>query len=272
MLVICCGMLRSGSTLQYQIAVELLQRADRGEGIGEVRHVHCRELDARTDGKTHAVKVHKRALLPGAPDALQAGYATGLYISRDIRDVAVSLMNMRQVSFEQLMFRGGEVEQALRDYQAWTALPGMLMSKYETMMADLQGEVQRIAQHLDIEISDTEAAAIAHTYSLDRQQRRIQNWKSDPEYDAAQHDPNTLLHHNHIRSGKSQQWRTALTPMQIAYLESVAGNWLRSQGYELSQPAWKRQLSQIAFLKQKVQRKWRALSQRRQKSNLASNA
>ena len=262
MLVISCGMMRSGSTLQYQLAVELLQRAGRGEGIGEVRNTTCQDLEAQTHGHVHVVKVHKRQLLAGVSDAIADGYATGLYISRDIRDVAVSLMNMRQISFERLMFRSGEVEQALRDYEAWTALPGILISQYEVMMADLAQEVQRIARHLNIDLSPGTAAEIADKYDLKRQQKRIQAWKADPNYDASQHDPNTLLHHNHIRSGETQQWRTVLTPIQIAYLEYMAGDWLRSQGYELSQPQWRQQLSRAVFLKEKVRRKWNALSRR----------
>lgn len=273
MLVISCGMMRSGSTLQYQLAVELLQRAGRGEGIGEVRHTICQDLEAQTHGQTHVVKVHKRQLLDGVPAAIADGYATGLYISRDIRDVAVSLMNMRQISFERLIFRSGEVQQALRDYEAWTALPQMLISQYEVMMADLTHEVQRIAAHLQIDISPETAAEIADQYDLKRQKQRIQAWKSDPSYDASQHDPNTLLHHNHIRSGETQQWRSVLTPMQIAYLEYIAGDWLRSQNYELSQPQWRQSLSRLFFLKEKVRRKWYSLSRRwTSKSAVSPNA
>lgn len=262
MLVISCGMMRSGSTLQYQVAVELLQREGRGEGIGEVRNTTCQDLEAQTHGRTHVVKVHKRQLLAGVSAAIADGYATGLYVSRDIRDVAVSLMHMRQISFEQLMFRNGEVEQALRDYEAWTALPGMLISQYEVMMADLAHEVQRIAHHLNIEITPEMATDIAAKYDLKQQQKRIQAWKSDPNYDASQHDPNTLLHHNHIRSGEAEQWRTVLTPIQIAYLEYMAGDWLRSQSYELSQPQWRQSLSRVVFLKEKMRRKWVMISRR----------
>lgn len=267
MLVICCGMMRSGSTLQYQIVVELLQRSQRGTGIGEVRETTCAALleaaAAQNQPGDQALKVHKLSHLADAAAAIAAGQAIGLYISRDVRDVAVSLMNMRRVDFETLLFQLGEVQQVLLDYAAWTQMPRMLISQYEPMMADLATEVRRIAAHLDIDLSPAAAQAIADTYDLKQQQRRIQAWQHSADYDASQHDPNSLLHHNHIKSGASQQWRQALQPMEIAYLEAIAGDWLVAQGYGLSQPAWRRRLSPLWYGRARWRRKWHHWRQQR---------
>jgi phage host-nuclease inhibitor protein Gam len=126
-----------------------------------------------------------------------------LYTYRDVRDVAVSLMNMRNIGFEELIFRNQEVQQSLNDFQAWTSLDGVLVSQYEEMVGNIFQEVLRIANHLNIELSETEAQIIADNHTLDRQKQRIQQWQQREDFNPSTHDDRSLLHHNHIHSGNS---------------------------------------------------------------------
>ena len=249
MLVICCGMKRSGSTLQYQLAVSILERTGKGRGLGDLRNVDCQELhQANTTGEIQVLKVHKFSHLKGIEKAFEKGHAVGLYVYRDLRDVAVSLMNLRHLSFDQLI-RRREIPDNLRAFDQFTALPRMHISRYEDMVNNLSTEALKIANHLGIELSDQEAESIAQEYSLTQQKARIDQWKQQVGINNKERNPNTLLHQNHIKSGRCQQWKTALLPLQISYLENLTGKWLVDHNYGLSQPLYLRLVSRLVYSK-----------------------
>lgn len=250
-------MLRSGSTLQYQLAVAILEKTGRGSGLGDPRNVDCLELaNANPSGIMQVLKVHKFKHLRQVEAAIDQGQAKCLYTYRDVRDVAVSLMNMRNISFEELIFRNKEVQQSLSDFQSWTSFDEVLISRYEEMVHNIPQEVLRIAQHLNVELSETEAIAIANHHTLDKQKQRIQQWKEGENFNPSSHEAKSLLHHNHINSGKSQQWSETLTALQIAYLESLTETWLRDRGYALSQPLLLRKASQLLYSRYQLTEKF----------------
>ncbi|MGH2412213.1 MAG: sulfotransferase domain-containing protein [Microcystaceae cyanobacterium] len=256
MLVVCCGMMRSGSTLQYQIAVSIVEKAGKGSGLGEIRQVSCSELEKNNiKNEIQVVKVHKFEYLKGAKEAIEQGKAVGLYSFRDIRDVTVSLMVMRKTDFDRLIFHNPEIQQCLKDFYAWTSIRGMMISQYEVIVNNLTEEVLKIANHLKVDLSVEDAQAIANEYSIKKQRVRIKTWKERSGKNTRTHEPKTLLHYNHINSGQSQQWVNALTPLQIAYLENMAGDWLQMQGYSLSQPLYIHWASQLVFSRYELMRK-----------------
>lgn len=246
-------MMRSGSTLQYQLVGSILAATGKGKAIGEARQTSCKAvLQANPDIPNIAVKVHKISYLKGVKQAIAQGEAKGVYIYRDIRDVVVSLMNFRKADFEQIVFRGGEFKQCLNNYYAWTSLDQMLVSQYETMSKNITAEVLTIAEHLDINLSTELAEAIAIQHTLEKQKQKIQQRAAAGSINSE--NPETMLQYNHINSGKSKQWQERLSSIEIAYLESEAGEWLNQHGYQLSQPAYQRWLSQVAFSKYKLER------------------
>ncbi len=256
MLVICCGMMRSGSTLQYQLTVAILEKTQKGIGLGEIRNGDCQQLlQAHSSDQMQVVKVHQFRHLKGVETAIAQGQAKGIYSYRDIRDVTASLMKMRKASFEKLMFQTGEIQECLRDFYHWTKLDNLLISRYEVMVNNLTEEVLRIADHLNINLSKEEATIIADEYQIERQKSRISNWKNNQEKDSKFYDPKSLLHANHIDSGASNKWKTALTPVQVAYLETKAKDWLISHNYPLSQPILMDWLSQVIYAKYKIANK-----------------
>jgi hypothetical protein len=259
MLVICCGMMRSGSTLQYQLAVAIVEKRALGCGLGEARNSNCQDLiTANFNNQIQVVKVHQFSHLQGAKEAVAQGQATCIYIYRDIRDVTVSLMKMRKWNFDRLIFGSKEIQQCLKDFNLWTSIPEIYISSYENMMQDLKQEVARIAQHLKIELSPEEITEIAQNHSLQQQKNKIKTWKWESGKNSGNYEPKTLLHYNHINSGKSQQWRDSLNQIQLGYLESIAKKWMETQGYTLSQPIYLRWLSQLVFIgyliKEKINR------------------
>lgn len=240
MWIFCAGMMRSGSTLQYQIAKTVVEGAGRGIGAGSCVPGRFRELLDRYDdaGQLRVVKCHR--YLPTARARLRRGEARALYIYRDLRDVVVSMMHKEKRSFRQMM-EAGFVQQLLEDDAIWSGQPNTLVSVYQEVTADVAAEVERIAGFLGIEVAPSEVERIAAEHSLDRQKRRIEGFDFGQagvaEGRTSLLDPDTLLHHNHVRSGRSGQWSDVLTPEQVAEIEQIAGSWLVERGFALSDDA-----------------------------------
>jgi hypothetical protein len=239
MWIFCCGMMRAGSTLQFQITAQLIEEAGRGKRVEWTPPEHfpeVREQYANYSGW----KVFKAHILTKPMRAeFELKNALGVYVFRDIRDVMVSAMRKQAKSFEQL-WQENYVDVCLRNFKRWTRLPGVLVSKYEEITTDLPTEVSRIAAHLGISLSYTACERIAAEYTMARQRERIELFcrALSPEQQSAQgpiFDPVTLLHTNHIYSGESGEWTRVLTPSQVSLIEEKAQSWLAANGYEAQQ-------------------------------------
>jgi len=238
MWIFCCGMQRSGSTLQFQITARLVEEAGLGKRVEWVKAEHFSKLR-----KQHAVDQNWKVLKTHACSEKMAKEfdrqnAKGIYCYRDLRDAYVSCMRKHELTFEQL-WETAFIETCLRQFHKWTALPGVLVSKYEMMMIDVPGEVQHIAAHLGISIDNEKCQQIASEYNLERQKERIEDAKKEGKlkraYGKAFFDPHTQLHANHIHSGEAGGWKSALSEEQIGKIEALAGDWLVAHGYEVAQ-------------------------------------
>lgn len=234
MWIFCCGMKRSGSTLQYQLTAHLVEAAGLGQRVGWTRPEEFAHLKAAHEGDPglKVCKVHNYGDALGAEFA--TGNARGVYIYRDLRDVAVSFMHKQNATFERLWQRDF-LREPVAFYDAWTRQPGMLVSQYEVVMADPPQEVARIAAHLDIETGAAECAQIATEYTIDRQLERIGAAELADGPAGTRFDAHALLHTDHIsvNQGQVQQWRDVLTSEQVQLIEARYGDWLVARGYPL---------------------------------------
>lgn len=243
-------MMRSGSTLQYQLAVAISEESGRGQGIGEIRSGNFEELEkAYPEDSIIVCKLHHIKHLRGIDSGFNSGKAIGIYSFRDIRDVTTSLMNMRKTSFDRVVVETKEIPECLDNFYAWSKFPGILISQYETMAQNIPHEVERIAHHLGIQLSPEKIQEIATAHSKQNQLNRVDQWKSQKGELSSKYDPYTLLHSRHINSGESQQWKTKLTPIQLGYLESLAGEWMKTHDYAFSQPLYIHLFSQLLYSK-----------------------
>lgn len=238
MWIFCCGMQRSGSTLQFQITARLVEEAGLGKRVEWVRAEQFPELRQKY-ADDPGWKVFKHHLCTGEMAAeFYRQNAMGVYSFRDLRDVFVSNMRKYSLSFDQL-WDGGFLSQSLFHYQRWTTLPRVLVSKYEDMVADLPGEVERIAAHLGIPCDRQRCEQIAWEYTLERQRERIEDAKRSGRLRQGiakvLYDPYTNLHTNHIHAGEIGGWPGILSAAQVALIENQARDWLVAHGYELTQ-------------------------------------
>lgn len=241
MWIFCGGMPRSGSTLQFQITAQLVEDAGLGKRIEWARPAEFGRLrkQYQYDPSWKVFKTH--TCTERIEKEFRRGNAKGVYCYRDLRDVVVSTMRKFDMPFEKL-WTMGFLEDRFREYQTWTALPHVLVSKYENMMADMPGEIAKIAAHFGIAVDAAKCAMLATEYSLERQRERIEDAKKRGELrqgpvDGVLFDPQSNLHANHIQGGKIAGWKEFLSTEQIERIEAKAADWLGAHGYELTAAA-----------------------------------
>jgi hypothetical protein len=237
--VFCIGMYRSGSTWQYHIVAHLLEKHRGGRRLGIVtgpEYAHAAE--GAPDGwrvlKTHAGH-------PAFAEALASGRALAVYAYRDLRDVAYSLVHKFAAPFEEVVEHKHWLHVCLDNDAFWTAQPRTLCQRYETIMAEPAASVAELASHLGIELAEGEAAAVAEEYSLKANvwrtielanRLREEGVDLEDRANAFRFDGESLLHWNHIRSGRVGGWRQESSPRELAVLAGVCGDWLIARGYE----------------------------------------
>lgn len=150
MLVVCNGMLRSGSTLQYSFVRTLLEITSRGIGAGhaEPSSIDDAQLARWIESDTITViKMHN--IDSRIVSSLAEEKVAVCYIYRDIRHVAASMRRKWNPLWPELI---KSLDQAVASFETLTAIPGVLVQRYESVLADQVGSVQQIANHLRIEL------------------------------------------------------------------------------------------------------------------------
>ncbi|MEG4577156.1 sulfotransferase domain-containing protein [Microcoleus sp. N3A4] len=244
MWIFCCGMYRSASTLQFQLTVQIVERTAVGKQIPWVESKHFPEIYAQYANYT-GLKVFKIHICTDfITSELIKKNVKSVYIIRDIRDVYASSIKQRLKTFEQL-WGEGFLNKCLDNYKKWTAFPEVLVSRYEKVIVDLPTEVERIAEHLDIPLTSKQCKEIAFEYTIEKQLKRIEEFKKcfcnqvpyieEGKSIVNYHDSRSLLHINHIDSGKIGRWKEDLSQNQVARIENQVKTWCLENNRKLDE-------------------------------------
>jgi hypothetical protein len=256
-------MIRSGSTLQYNLVRGLVESVGKGKGEGYVPPHWSLELRDQLfrwaeDSDYHVIKSH--ALPLNARDMVEADTARICYIYRDIRDVAASAKAKWGHRGDRLY---AVLEEAIREYYATTALPAILMQKYEGVVTAIPSALTEVSDYLRIRTDCSTRTTIANENSLQSvkrhceslQQKRaltisstlmnfarrtgVTRWLSRSPIPqvwlqrlrdwAGQWDRRTLRHRDHIskHNGSSGIWREELSSEEIEEITERFADWLR---------------------------------------------
>lgn len=173
MIYFCCGMVRSGSTWQYNIVKSLLEKREiaRPYGNGFIPNESTLNEMIKENGN-YFVKIHT-AYGPDIEE-INKGKARAIYIHRDLRDVAASFMvrhnrNLKWVIDNDLLLK------ASRNYKRWTSVSDVLIQQYEKVMSDMPAAIAEIAAFLKVEFLPGELEELSEKFSMEKQKKVIQN-------------------------------------------------------------------------------------------------
>jgi hypothetical protein len=221
--IICCGMPRSGSTLQYQIVKEILEKNGFINNYGWLNKDDMSgffTLQKNNYKKPILIKVHD--FHPIFLEERIFKNSLFIYVHRDVRDVFISHMNKWKFNFDKLI-KSNFLDEIENNYFEWINFKRSYKTDYTNLTNNTKEQVVEISKYLNLELNNEEALLISEKLSIDKQKEYIKSISTDQLY-----DNNELLHWNHINSGESNQWRK-LSLDQIKILEEKVINILKSQ-------------------------------------------
>lgn len=253
MLIVCCGMPRSASTLQYQLISGVVEAAGIGARIGwgwrsVERHM---TFAARP---VYVVKVHNPNPEREAELHSHGAHIAYAYTYRDLRDAAASWVQWRGESADPTDFRDDpsiseELPEFLlargsqcstpgwcRDWCEWniatfnhfSAQRTTLLSAYESWTRAIAAEIRRVEAFLGVSISDHKRAELERALSLDGQRDVIRKSVADSGFVG---DARSLTNRFQIKDARIGKWREVFAESEQSTLEHHAGSWLRAMGY-----------------------------------------
>jgi hypothetical protein len=259
-------MIRSGSTLQYNLVRLVIEKSHLGYGKGYLRPAELPDQIeqlvswAQDPVFTFVVKSHQT--IPELLPLLENGKVKIFYIFRDIRDVAVSARHKFEWHQEDKGFHF--LNDAISTFYEVKSLPNVVCQRYEDLIIDLHSGVRFIAQNLGIPVSDDLISAIAIECSLENAQKSLndlqrfqhlrdlsrlllrQSGLIDTAKRILEHSPiperywrgydseRTLLQDKHISKNKGLigQWKTELTKEQSLLIFNRYAQWFQDAGYD----------------------------------------
>lgn len=243
MLVVCNGMIRSGSTLQYNIVRELIETKKIGEAHGyynkkELKR-NIKTLDSYLNDKNyHIIKVHE---MPREWFENIGNNSSYVYIYRDIRDVAASVKEKFGHSNERLI---ESIDKAIESFYEIKKLNCIKVQKYEDLIENPKEAIWDLAEFLDIPVADFEVSKIENATSMDKAISTTNKLGASYAEKALRilkkikipfkfFDKKTLLHMDHISKtkGTTGVWMDKLNPYEKDMLNKKFYGWLEENGY-----------------------------------------
>ena len=218
---------------------------------GKLEDLSAEEIAAlRTRAQERAVSINKNVIPMqthsdlgednGPPMFSMQTPCERIYIIRDPRDVAVSAADHFGVSLDKMIgtmadplaiglpMPGIMVHELQSSWshhvESWTVWqhPGIIVVRYEDLLADPQDQFARVARHFGITKDATRVArAVAHA-----------SFKQLQKQEAEQGFVERSLHsEKFFRSGRAGGWREQLTAEQVARIESDHERQMKRYGY-----------------------------------------
>jgi hypothetical protein len=230
-------MIRSASTLQYQVVVDLVRRNGLGQSIGFADRQSVSEVLEKLQGVDGFAVAKAHEVLPEFDALVQEEPVRPLYTFRDLRAVALSVMRKWEIPFTHVIGRNGWLDTAVASSIHWLSIPGVCVSRYEDIVLSLPAEVSKWAGILGLNLTSVQAEKLAAKYCIQAQLDRIQTMRIQTGENSEPNryiDPESLLHRNHIIDGSLDGWKAGLEHWQIRQIERRFSKWLLDRGYQLT--------------------------------------
>lgn len=236
MLIICAGMIRSASTLQFQLVNAALKEA----GIKYISKYCCNLSELKSFSQGHedkkeyiVAKIHFS--LSDYPTLLEQDNVSCFYVQRNSFDVAASLMRKTGKDFAAIE---SDLATALRAREFYLHNANVVVCGYDNILINNYNWLEIISSTLGLSLSRNKLKKIAESHSLAKQKKRISVqknvkfnigkavvWSMGKNNSGDNYillDPKTLLHKNHITSnGKSGNWKNELTHQDVLRISEL---------------------------------------------------
>ncbi len=214
-LILIAGMRRSGSTVAFQIAQRMVGGKKYSLGYTETPSQLLKD-----DSPVHVAKTH--SYLSQLAPAIKAKKIHVITTYRDPRDIAISMMNLRKKSFDEVMSKG-HIQHAIEQQTLWENVEQANHLKYELFYEKLWMIPNLILNVLSIAISSKVVKEMLEEFSMANNKAhadKLTNMRPD------------LLTPGHVQDGSVGQWKGKLDDDQLNQIYAFAGEWMTEHGYE----------------------------------------
>jgi hypothetical protein len=239
--VICVGVIRSGSTWAFNVCRVLSQAGANHRKqkfgtacLGAESLDHFLQVEAPMGDGAAVIKAHEMGA--GAIEYIALGKVRAVCTFRDPRDCVASDLIFWGKGFDESVSRVMWSMQCVGSLHRQA--PKALFVRYEAMMGDPIGQIRRIGQYLGVGL-DHKAAEWIHSQTNLETSRNISRQlgsklpeQVDVGLDNHRRDKLTLLHDNHIGNAQVGRWKKELTVEQGEYLTKVFRENLTELEYE----------------------------------------
>jgi hypothetical protein len=195
--VVCYGVVRSGSTLVYQLISGICPA-----GVA----------------KTHRYSPHRVKTV--------ASY-------RDFRDVTVSLWRAadpthcnRRMTSDEVEHYAGRCARHASVLDRFCERGDVCLLRYEEFVKDPENIFSSLKTSFGMAVPETRIQELARQYSLAENRRR-----ADALGTFSRHDPGSQIHGNHIFTGEPGTWRQFVETSDQAVMQTLLNPWLTRYNY-----------------------------------------
>ena len=209
MLLVIAGMRRSGSTLAYQIGCAITS-----SGLRKMSEL---PKGIENDPNWHVVKTHRYH--PDMLQGIESGKVKAICTIRDPRDIVVSMMSMRNKSFDNTISR---LNFEIHEHKLWTENASTF--RYEDFYNNIELLIKGISSVIGTEVSQEEINKISERFSFENNRTRSQQIvKTESDY----------MFPGHIQDGIVGKWKVYLDGKQARQVKDLVGmEWLEKHGYD----------------------------------------
>lgn len=242
-LLICAGLGRSGSTLQYNLARGILERNGPLADLGYTTEKDEIERAVAENDDRSACIIKTHAFYPVYDEWLGTKRIRLICCTRSFHEVCVSFMRAYNASFDYLMERD-TIKKEIEQYVRFSSLTGAFMQRYESLVEDLPQAIRDLGGYLGVKFSALDVEELFSAYSIGSQIRRMEAYNKTlksrsinlingifkavnptsrrPAGLILNRDPKSGLHWNHIATaGDSISVMDALSAAQIEAINGL---------------------------------------------------
>ena len=246
MLIICNGMPRSGSTLQYNIARLLVTKLQIGFAEGFISEKGWKRSKSKLPEweSAKAYRVIKSHNIPPEWVETTSMNRCYLYIYRDLRDVAVSMKNKFGHKGSKLILALDVAIDGYEKISKTSKKNNVFWQKYEDVVRDIPKAIVEQSSFLKLKLDPLVKQEIVQECSLSHINKITQKLQGNYRtilysflrklhITIYSFDKESLYHPDHIskNNGAIGAWKSELSKGEIDIIESKYNSWLRTHSY-----------------------------------------